>query len=40
MVGQYVAAIEQAGVADKTYLLLTSDHGDMRLEHQQFYKMV
>jgi len=44
MVGQYVDAVENSGAGfsfDKnTWIFLTSDHGDMRMEHQQFYKMV
>lgn len=43
-VGQYVDAVENSGNGysfDKnTWIFLTSDHGDMRMEHQQFYKMV
>ena len=35
-----MAAVEEAGIAHKTFFFLTSDHGDMRMEHQQFYKMV
>lgn len=40
MVGAYVEAIEDAGVTANTILIVTSDHGDMNMEHQQFYKMV
>lgn len=40
MVGKYIDAIQEAGVAENTVLIVTSDHGDMQMEHQQFYKMV
>ena len=44
MVGQYVDAVENSGNGfsfdTNTWIFLTSDHGDMRMEHQQFYKMV
>ena len=40
MVGSYVAAVERnAEVWENTIWILTSDHGDMQMEHQQFYKM-
>lgn len=40
MVGKYMDTLDKAGVADNTVLIVTSDHGDMNMEHQQFYKMV
>jgi len=40
MVGAYMEAVQRAGVADNTVFIVTSDHGDMRMEHQQHYKMV
>eukprot|EP01061_Rhynchopus_euleeides_P016122 TRINITY_DN27300_c0_g1_i2.p1 TRINITY_DN27300_c0_g1~~TRINITY_DN27300_c0_g1_i2.p1 ORF type:complete len:546 (+),score=217.37 TRINITY_DN27300_c0_g1_i2:56-1693(+) len=40
MVGAYVDAVEAAGLTDNTIFIVTSDHGDMNMEHQQFYKMV
>eukprot|EP00730_Choanoeca_flexa_P004681 TRINITY_DN11771_c0_g1_i1.p1 TRINITY_DN11771_c0_g1~~TRINITY_DN11771_c0_g1_i1.p1 ORF type:complete len:182 (+),score=28.07 TRINITY_DN11771_c0_g1_i1:807-1352(+) len=40
MVGAYMQAIEDAGLTDSTYWVITADHGDMQMEHQQFYKMV
>eukprot|EP00041_Stephanoeca_diplocostata_P010794 m.173225 g.173225 ORF g.173225 m.173225 type:complete len:673 (+) comp18296_c0_seq18:64-2082(+) len=40
MVGAYVAAVEESGVTNNTIFIVTSDHGDMNMEHQQFYKMV
>eukprot|EP00463_Aulacantha_scolymantha_P000106 TRINITY_DN1060_c0_g1_i1.p1 TRINITY_DN1060_c0_g1~~TRINITY_DN1060_c0_g1_i1.p1 ORF type:complete len:204 (-),score=20.00 TRINITY_DN1060_c0_g1_i1:138-749(-) len=40
MVGAYYNAVSDAGVLDSTVFIITSDHGDMDMEHQQFYKMV
>ena len=35
MVGAYVAALAERGLQDSTVLILTSDHGDMQMQHQQ-----
>jgi hypothetical protein len=40
MVGYYMDVVKAAGVWEETVLIVTSDHGDMQMEHQQFYKMV
>ena len=40
MVGAIVESVEDAGKTDNTIIIVTSDHGDMNMEHQQFYKMV
>ena len=40
MVGEYVETVEAAGATGNTIFIVTSDHGDMNMEHQQFYKMV
>ena len=43
MVGAYVDAVRTKlpkDVADNTIFILTSDHGDMQMEHQQHYKQV
>jgi len=40
MVGEMVAGVEAAGLTDDTIFVLSSDHGDMQMQHQQFYKMV
>eukprot|EP00054_Salpingoeca_dolichothecata_P015304 m.87886 g.87886 ORF g.87886 m.87886 type:complete len:295 (-) comp21428_c0_seq2:149-1033(-) len=40
MVGVLLDAVRDAGVADDTYIILLSDHGDMQMVHRQFYKMV
>lgn len=39
MVGAYVQAVKDAGKYDNTVFIVTSDHGDMQMEHRQFYKM-
>ncbi len=39
MVGAYVKAVEAAGALNNTIFIITSDHGDMQMAHQQFYKM-
>ena len=38
--GEYIKAVKDAGKFDDTVFIVTSDHGDMQLEHRQFYKMV
>ncbi|KAG7350869.1 choline-sulfatase [Nitzschia inconspicua] len=41
MVGRYVDAVQKdlpKEVADNTVFIVTSDHGDMQMEHHQFYK--
>jgi arylsulfatase A-like enzyme len=40
MVGEYVRAIDDVGLTDRSIFIVTSDHGDMDMEQQQFYKMV
>jgi len=40
MVGEYVRAVKDSGKYSNTVFIVTSDHGDMQMEHQQFYKMV
>lgn len=39
MVGELLAAIKQQGLADSTYIIFSSDHGDNAMEHRQWYKM-
>jgi len=39
MVGQVLAAVEDLGLLESTYLIFSSDHGEMAMEHRQFYKM-
>lgn len=40
MVGEMVKSVETAGLTDTTVFVLSADHGDMQMQHQQFYKMV
>lgn len=40
MVGEYVAAVRDAGLESTTTWVLSSDHGDMQMQHRHFYKMV
>jgi len=40
MVGEYIKAVEDAGLRENTVIIVSSDHGDMQMEHAQFYKMV
>jgi arylsulfatase A-like enzyme len=42
MVGEYMQGVKEAGEAvwRNTVWIVTSDHGDMQMERQQFYKMV
>lgn len=40
MVGEYMKAVQDAGVLNNTIFVVAADHGDMQLEHRQFYKMV
>eukprot|EP00912_Choanoflagellata_sp_UC4_P000463 UC4_evm1s293 len=39
MLGLWMEEIKDMGIWDNTVWIVTSDHGDMQLEHQQFYKM-
>jgi arylsulfatase K len=38
MVGEYVERLKQLDVLKDTVFVIISDHGDMNMEHQQFYK--
>ena len=39
MVGQLLQALADTGHADSTWVIFGSDHGELALEHGQFYKM-
>lgn len=39
IVGEIIAAMNKAGLADETVFIFSSDHGELALEHQQYYKM-
>ncbi|MCX7012165.1 MAG: sulfatase-like hydrolase/transferase [Candidatus Sumerlaeota bacterium] len=38
MIGGFMDAVEQMGLADNTYFIFTSDHGEMNMEHRLDYK--
>jgi arylsulfatase A-like enzyme len=40
MVGAYMQAVKEIGEWENTIFVVTSDHGDQQMEHQQSYKMV
>jgi len=39
MVGTLYDAMLEAGLSDNTYFVFSSDHGEMAMEHQDWYKM-
>ncbi len=39
MVGEIISAIEKFNLRDSTYIIFSSDHGELAMEHQQYYKM-
>jgi arylsulfatase K len=39
MVGAVYDAMQEAGLSDETYFVFSSDHGEMAMEHQDWYKM-
>ncbi|GAA6096638.1 arylsulfatase K isoform X1, partial [Tachysurus ichikawai] len=39
MLGEVIAVLRDTGLLNSTVLLFTSDHGDLAMEHRQFYKM-
>jgi arylsulfatase K len=39
MVGELLAALEECGLSDDTTVIFSGDHGELALEHQQYYKM-
>jgi arylsulfatase K len=39
MVGRLLEAVEEAGDSANTYIIFTSDHGELAMEHRLFYKM-
>lgn len=38
MVGEVVRALDETGLRDSTYVIFTSDHGEMNMEHRQYLK--
>ncbi len=39
MVGRVMRALSESHLADSTYVIFASDHGEMACEHEQYYKM-
>ena len=37
--GDIMSALRQSGLEDETVVIFSSDHGELALEHQQYYKM-
>lgn len=39
MVGELLAALDACGLTNDTTVIFSSDHGELAMEHQQYYKM-
>uniref|UniRef100_UPI00398E70A4 arylsulfatase K isoform X1 n=1 Tax=Pristiophorus japonicus TaxID=55135 RepID=UPI00398E70A4 len=39
MLGEILTALRDTGLQNNTYIIFTSDHGELAMEHRQFYKM-
>ena len=39
MVGALLDEVDRLGLADNTYFIFSSDHGENNMEHRQWYKM-
>uniref|UniRef100_A0A672JL53 Arylsulfatase K n=1 Tax=Salarias fasciatus TaxID=181472 RepID=A0A672JL53_SALFA len=39
MLGQVISALRETGLLSNTVVIFTSDHGELAMEHRQFYKM-
>jgi arylsulfatase K len=39
MVGEILNALKESGVADSTYVIFASDHGELAMEHRSYFKM-
>ncbi|XP_073480630.1 arylsulfatase K isoform X1 [Aquarana catesbeiana] len=39
IMGEIISALTDTGLLNTTYVLYTSDHGELAMEHRQFYKM-
>jgi arylsulfatase K len=39
MVGELLSALDACGLADTTTVIFSGDHGELAMEHQQYYKM-
>lgn len=38
MAGRLIRALDEFGLSDNTYIIFTSDHGEMNMEHRQYLK--
>lgn len=39
MLGEVISALREAGLLNNTVVIFTADHGELAMEHRQFYKM-
>ncbi len=39
IVGEIMSSLQESGLVDETVIILSSDHGELAMEHQQYYKM-
>ncbi|XP_071338734.1 arylsulfatase K isoform X2 [Trachinotus anak] len=39
MLGQIISALRETGLLNNTVVIFTADHGELAMEHRQFYKM-
>lgn len=39
LLGEVMKTLDDLGLSDNTYLIFSSDHGELAMEHQQYYKM-
>lgn len=39
MIGEVLAALDACGLAETTTVIVSGDHGELAMEHQQYYKM-
>lgn len=37
--GQVISALRENGLLNNTVVIFTADHGELAMEHRQFYKM-
>ncbi|KAL8203613.1 UNVERIFIED_CONTAM: hypothetical protein K2H54_058017 [Gekko kuhli] len=39
MLGEIISALSETGLLKRTLVIFTADHGELAMEHRQFYKM-
>lgn len=37
--GEIISALSETGLLERTLVIFTADHGELAMEHRQFYKM-